>query len=238
MSERAVQAVQWGLETEYQDAFGQRRSADPEALAHLIEILSQSGERPRGMLPQTCVIRSGRDRRLPLEFPSDHVVAWTVFSDGHVLTGANASSSIEVPNELPVGTYRLRATIKSSGGDEHTEEANLLIAPERAYQGAGGGLPRVWTLAVQLYGVRSRRNWGHGDFTDLVNLIDLAGDIGAAGIALNPLCLTIMPRSAPTPPTAGCFSIRATSTSKPFRNFLGCRQEEWSRKLRLFDREN
>jgi 4-alpha-glucanotransferase len=187
MSERAVQAVQWGLETEYQDAFGQRRSADPEALAHLIEILSQSGERPRGMLPQTCVIRSGRDRRLPLEFPSDHVVAWTVFSDGHVLTGANASSSIEVPNELPVGTYRLRATIKSSGGDEHTEEANLLIAPERAYQGAGGGLPRVWTLAVQLYGVRSRRNWGHGDFTDLVNLIDLAGDIGAAGIALNPL---------------------------------------------------
>jgi 4-alpha-glucanotransferase len=42
-------------------------------------------------------------------------------------------------------------------------------------------------LAVQLYGVRSRRNWGHGDFTDLAALVDLASDLGAAGIALNPL---------------------------------------------------
>jgi hypothetical protein len=156
MSERAVEATQWGLETEYQDAFGQRRSADPETLTRMSEILSQSGERPRGMLPQTCVIRNGRDRRLPLEYPSDHVVAWSVLSDGQVFTGANASSSIEVPNELPVGTYRLRATIRSPVGEEHTEEANLLIAPERAYQGAGEGLPRVWALAVQLYGRADR----------------------------------------------------------------------------------
>jgi 4-alpha-glucanotransferase len=187
MLERAVEATQLGLETEYQDAFGQRRSADPEALARMSEILSQSGQRPRGMLPQTCVIRDGRDRRLPLEFPADHVIAWSVFSDGHVLTGANTSSSLGVPDELPVGTYRLGATLRSPDGDEHTEEANLLIAPERAYQGADGGLPRVWTLAIQLYGVRSHRNWGHGDFTDLAGLIDLARELGAAGIALNPL---------------------------------------------------
>jgi 4-alpha-glucanotransferase len=35
--------------------------------------------------------------------------------------------------------------------------------------------------------VRSRRNWGHGDFTDLAGLIALAGDLGAAGIGLNPM---------------------------------------------------
>ena len=187
MSERAVQAVQWGIELEYQDAFGQRRSADPEVLARMIEILSQSGERPQGTLPPTCVIRDGYQRRLQLELPSDHVVAWSVLSNGHVYSGANASPVIDLPNELPVGTYRLRANIKSPGGDEHIEETTLLIAPERAYQGAGPGLPRVWTLAVQLYGVRSRRNWGHGDFTDLIGLIDLVADLGAAGIGLNPL---------------------------------------------------
>src|SRR5437899_4783424 len=42
-------------------------------------------------------------------------------------------------------------------------------------------------LAVQLYCVRSQRNCGHFDFTDLAALIDLAADLGAAGIGLNPL---------------------------------------------------
>jgi 4-alpha-glucanotransferase len=53
----------------------------------------------------------------------------------------------------------------------------------QAYQGPG----RCWLLAAQLYGVRSRRNWGHGDFTDLLDLIDLAAQVGAAGIGVNPL---------------------------------------------------
>ena len=112
MSERAVQ---WGIETDYLDAFGQRRSSDPNAVARMIEILSQNGERPA------------------------------------------------------------------------SRDATLLLAPERAFQGDENGPRRLWALAVQLYGVRSHRNWGHGDFTDLAGLIDLAGDLGAAGVALNPL---------------------------------------------------
>ena len=44
-----------------------------------------------------------------------------------------------------------------------------------------------WVLAVQLYGVRSRRNWGHGDFTDLAALLEMVAKLGGAGIGLNPL---------------------------------------------------
>ena len=66
-------------------------------------------------------------------------------------------------------------------------QASTRVLPQQAYQGADGAPRRTWALAVQLYGVRSRRNWGHGDFTDLANLIELAATLGAAGIGLNPL---------------------------------------------------
>ncbi|MGB3867324.1 MAG: 4-alpha-glucanotransferase, partial [Xanthobacteraceae bacterium] len=59
-----------------------------------------------------------------------------------------------------------------------------VVAPAMAYQ---GHFTRAWLLAVQLYGVRSERNWGIGDFTDLARLIDLAADWGADGVGLNPL---------------------------------------------------
>jgi 4-alpha-glucanotransferase len=65
-----------------------------------------------------------------------------------------------------------------------TEEAPLIVAPPRAFD---GDFDRSWLLAVQLYGVRSTRNWGIGDFTDLAGLIELAGHLGADGVGLNPL---------------------------------------------------
>ena len=65
------------------------------------------------------------------------------------------------------------------------DKTAALPGASRAYQ--GDGHVRSWALAVQLYGIRSRRNWGHGDFTDLSGLIDLAAELGAAGIGLNPL---------------------------------------------------
>ena len=62
-------------------------------------------------------------------------------------------------------------------------EARLIVCPTRAkvaeQRGAG--------LAVSLYGLRSGRNWGCGDFTDLETLIDAFAPAGAAFVALNPL---------------------------------------------------
>ncbi|MGH8112048.1 MAG: 4-alpha-glucanotransferase [Rhodanobacteraceae bacterium] len=50
---------------------------------------------------------------------------------------------------------------------------------------AGDG--RRWGIAVQLYGVRSPRNWGIGDFTDLAELMRGAAALGAAAVGINPL---------------------------------------------------
>jgi len=58
---------------------------------------------------------------------------------------------------------------------------------QHAFQGDPTLPQRSWGIAIQLYGIRSHRNWGHGDFTDLANLIDIASALGAATIGLNPL---------------------------------------------------
>lgn len=72
-----------------------------------------------------------------------------------------------------------------SAGGEPPQPASIAGDHLQAFQ--GNGRRWLWALAVQLYAVRSRRNWGHGDFTDLARLVALAALSGASGVGLNPL---------------------------------------------------
>lgn len=65
----------------------------------------------------------------------------------------------------------------------------LILCPDRAYTappiGDGG---RTAGLALALYGLRSNRNWGSGDLTDLEGVLDwTAAELGVSFIGLNPL---------------------------------------------------
>jgi (1->4)-alpha-D-glucan 1-alpha-D-glucosylmutase len=65
---------------------------------------------------------------------------------------------------------------------------SIIVTPRTCYQPEvmrGGG--RVWGPAIQLYALRSARNWGIGDFTDLVHLLEFAAQAGAGLVGLNPL---------------------------------------------------
>jgi 4-alpha-glucanotransferase len=82
------------------------------------------------------------------------------------------------------GTIRRIVEALSARGNQPTSVLERAREPTLAFQGDGR---KCWVLAVQLYGVRSRRNWGHGDFSDLADLLEVIAGLGGAGIGLNPL---------------------------------------------------
>ena len=179
-------AAQWGVAAEYFDAFGTCRTVDPNVLARIVGAISGGRPAARRLLPPAVVLR--RNRKTRLEIPAcgpDCRIDWEVASGETVVaSGSRAGPAIVLP-ELAIDTYRLRVAATRHDGAVR-ETALLLVAPETTFQGKDPRA-RLWALAVQLYGVRSSRNWGHGDFTDLAGLVELAAKVGAAGIALNPL---------------------------------------------------
>jgi len=83
---------------------------------------------------------------------------------------------LDLPVDAPLGFHSVKF---------EATETRLIVCPDRCFLPEklhSGG------IGVSLYSVRSGRNWGCGDFTDLKALIDWAADeIGVSFLALNPL---------------------------------------------------
>lgn len=109
----------------------------------------------------------------------------------HMLNGVKMFRYIfRLPLRPAAGYYEL--TFSFDGHEEPRETMFLVVAPDRCY------LPtemdedhachdKMWGVPVQLYALRSKRNWGIGDFTDLQNLTTVLADMGANIVGLNPL---------------------------------------------------
>ncbi len=93
-----------------------------------------------------------------------------------------------LPPGLPLGYHELRVVLRA-GRRRRSARSRLIVCPHRVYEPAGlDGERRAAGLAVSLYGLRSARNWGCGDFTDLQALIDwLAQETPVSFVGLNPL---------------------------------------------------
>jgi 4-alpha-glucanotransferase len=176
---------------------------DPAALA--VELRRLEAARGRRFLPPVAAARGARigvDVNITArEFGS--ALAWSVrFEDGAYCEGVTSTAdcpeiwrgevdgswitrrTLELPFDLPPGYHELEAKIAAAAA----ERCLLIMSPPRAYEPppilAGR---RLWGAAVQLYTLRSRDNWGIGDFGDLQMLIRWVAPRGAGFIGLNPL---------------------------------------------------
>jgi 4-alpha-glucanotransferase len=98
--------------------------------------------------------------------------------------GTRVRKVARLPIRLPLGYHDI--SVKAAGA---SATVRFIVTPGRAWVspqlGRGG---RTAGIAVSLYGVRSTRNWGCGDFGDLLQVVDFAAEKLECGfVALNPL---------------------------------------------------
>ena len=93
---------------------------------------------------------------------------------------------IQFNADLPIGYHQL--DVIEEGNDEPLASMSLIITPSACYtpQAIQEG-KKIWGTSVQLYCIKSVKNWGIGDFSDLKMLLENTADNGGDFIGLNPI---------------------------------------------------
>lgn len=105
--------------------------------------------------------------------------------EGRVTTAG--TSRLPLPPNLPAGYHRARLRIATRAGERQAEQLLVVAPPQCPGVARRLGRRRVFGVTVQLYTVRSARDWGVGDLTDLTRLARWAAGRGAAFVGVNPL---------------------------------------------------
>lgn len=91
-----------------------------------------------------------------------------------------------------IGYYKADVECRKSGGAREMKTRlhktlRIIVTPDHCYIPPELQERRTWGISAELYSVRSKRNWGAGDFTDLKGMIDWAASLGAGFVGINPL---------------------------------------------------
>jgi (1->4)-alpha-D-glucan 1-alpha-D-glucosylmutase len=191
-----------GLVPSYIDFWGQHQTLNDETLRELLkgmgfdahddgamadELERIQSERARSDWPAALVVRQSSTQALTLSpVHADQARHWRLrLEDGQALQGDVGPTSIVWPQPLPLGYHQI--DLLDAQGQPVAASA-LIVCPERCFQPeALQGSERWWGPTVQIYALRSDRNWGMGDFTDLAQVVNMAARQGAAFVGLNPL---------------------------------------------------
>ncbi|WBY02154.1 malto-oligosyltrehalose synthase [Ramlibacter tataouinensis] len=187
----ARRAEQCGIALRYTSFWGEEQAVPDAVLAQALASMraDELGAFEVEGLPPVHVAVEGDEVRIAWQGPCD-ATHWKLRREdsdeaaslhGEVMHDGSAHS-ITLPADLPAGYWQLTVA-----GSEATT-CLLVIAPRRCWTPSAllEG-ERWWGCTVQLYALRSARNWGIGDFGDLRRLVDAAARQGASFVGLSPL---------------------------------------------------
>ena len=110
-----------------------------------------------------------------------NIKAVDIKSDNNIIYWQDKKKITYGISNLDVGYYDISVMV----GNKNYKSV-LAVAPKRCYD-APLQNNKLWGYGVQLYAVKSKRNWGVGDFTDLAEIVRMSSRCGADVIGLNPL---------------------------------------------------
>ena len=200
----------FGIEPEYTDTWGRRHTPSEETRRQILAALgagARSASPPQPPLPdqtlldqtlldQTFVVRDDA-QWIPLRVPEERaglaVMLEMHWEDGAVeqqryrlpelQRGEDGRAQLPLPPNLRLGYHCIRVHWMTQPETELLGQAHLIVCPQRARSFSG----RAAGVALSLFGLRSARDWGCGDLTDLCSAIDVFARAGAQFVALNPL---------------------------------------------------
>jgi len=138
-----------------------------------------AAERAR-IAPPERILAPGLLSRIDLRRPAE----WALHLEDEAAAAARGSATegVDLP-PLPMGVHRLAVA-----ADGREETVWLIAAPRQAPSLSDvTGLHKVWGVTAALYGFRSRRNAGLGDYRDLGDMAAALGAKGAAFLGVNPV---------------------------------------------------
>lgn len=206
-------AAELGIETEYINNNGERQITSDETLTKIIAafgyqskdsaslIKAVENKRRRSLLDSVNVIQQHQPLIIDLHLGITANIkdfSWQIVTENNIRYSGNLVSeciddkrasqgllSVTLPLQLPLGYHQLVLRRKNR---KSAITMTLIIVPECCYK----SLPLIneqkcWGINVQLYALKSKQNWGIGDFSDLTQLVEYIANCGGSFVGINPV---------------------------------------------------
>ena len=178
-------ALAAGISPNYINAHGKPQSIGADTKRRLLDAMHHTAATDVAATPIPNVMVWTYGKKMTLAVEGKGEFSWILTTEeGKQYHGqATGGKTLSLPTRLPEGYHSLTLT----QGDQRWH-CRAIIAPERCYEPQPlKEAKKLWGACVQLYTLRSEKNWGIGDFGDLKTMLPEVAKRGGSFIGLNPI---------------------------------------------------